>query len=80
MIPVKVKIINNDGKVTEIVRPYSIVAVGDRVTISYPEQKQAVQRVLVEYSNGDLTALLINRIDCLLYSLAKKYLPPESED
>ena len=45
-----------------------------------PEQKQAVQRVLVEYSNGDLTALLINRIDCLLYSLAKKYLPPESED
>lgn len=37
MIPVKVKIINNDGKVTEIENPYSIVAVGDRVTISYPE-------------------------------------------
>jgi hypothetical protein len=41
MIPVKVKIINNDGKVTEIVRPYSIVAVGDRVTISYPEQEHS---------------------------------------
>ena len=37
----KVKIINNDGKVTEIVRPYSIVAVGDRVTISYPKQEHS---------------------------------------
>ena len=41
MIPVKIKIINNDGKVAEIENPYSIIAVGDRVTISYPEQEHS---------------------------------------
>lgn len=36
-LPIIVKIINNDGKVTEIRHPFSLVAVADRVTISYPE-------------------------------------------